>query len=331
MESLANRTTLCAGEPASWFPADISTSNRFKLLLVHSTYRNFDQEIGDLQSCGIPTATEARLINVPHLFRFWHHNDDTRTNRPDRYSEWLQELELSVRQARAKLMAAFPTWEVQSSVSLSPSQAWMEQALGWEPNLIFFGLANQASARSRAFRSNLRKLVTELNFSVRVARRSSLIWSFRRPVVIALDGPASAAAIVAVLKRRQVARGSDVRLLFYTEALQTGAVRSTSACAEPDRESIAKQLLQTQSAIEALGYRVSLLPPIAKTAETILDETGRIDAECLFLGRGTQDLLRDLISRSLAATVAANAPCSVEIVCTDRRAQTTEAVQGTAA
>jgi nucleotide-binding universal stress UspA family protein len=177
----------------------------------------------------------------------------------------------------------------------------------------------------------IRKLVTESQFSLRVLPGQSQIWPFRRPTLVAFDGPESAKAILTALPRRPLARGCEVQLLFCTKPLKSDAVRATAELAEPDGESIARQLLQTKAAIEALGNRVSSLGPIGNRAQAILDEAKRVDAECILIGNGQRDILSDLVGQSVAATVTANATCPVEIISARPEDQAADAGQTIAA
>lgn len=291
----------------------------FRLLLVHGCDRTLTREIADLQSCGLPANTEALVLTVPDPFNSSPYQIDTRSDSPRNASH--QELELASQLARKELLAAFPLWNVQSAASSRPDRAVLEHALSWQPDLVILGLTDKSAARSRAFRGLLRKLVTESRISVRAQRAPAHIWSFRRPIVIALDGRASVDAVLTALRRRRIAPGSEVKLLLCSDSPGTDAVPSKQPHAGRHSEWIASQLLHAKAAIEPLGYRVSSLVPIDNTAQAILAQAQRIDAEAIIIGKAPRDVLGDLAAQSVAASVVANADCSVEIACASRARQ----------
>lgn len=291
----------------------------FRLLLVHSGDRNLTREIADLQSCGLPANTEALVLTVPDPFNSSPYQLDARIE--SRRNASHQELELASRLACKELLAAFPLWSVQSAASSRPDRAVLENALRWQPDLVTLGLTDKSAATSRAFRGLLRKLVTESRISVRAQRAPAHIWSFRRPIVIAFDGRASADAVLRALRRRRIAPGSEVKLLLCNDSPNADAVPSKQPHAGRHSEWIASQLLHAKATIEPLGYRVSSLIPIDNTAQAILNEAKRVDAECILIGKAPRDVLGDLAAQSVAASVVANADCSVEIACPSRARQ----------
>lgn len=335
LPNLANRH----GAQLSKQQESFAQEQRYRVLLVHEHDQPLDNEITDLQSCGLPANTEAMIFTVTALHKLLLHwtevgngalsieNRQSHRSRGDSTAK----LKLASSQARAKLLTAFPLWNIHNTVSAKPRREMIEQALLWQPDLIVIAEANPSITRSRAFRGIMRKLVTEANFSLRVSRPQEQIWSFRRPTVIAFDGSASADAVSNALTRRPWCQGREIKLFFCMEAVKPDAARSNNSHAAPDREQIARLLLQTKIAIEALGHRVSSLVSIDNTAQAILEEARRVDAEGIFIGNGTRGVLADLVAQSVAATVAANAPCPVEIVCRARSAQTVWAKESAAA
>lgn len=301
---------------------------RFRLMIVHDDSRLIENAIDDLGNCGLPANTELLLLAAPQLFpASVNEARSQHPGSPGTFTDATAELELATNQARAKLLAAFPLWEVQSSVSFRTSQVVIEEAARWQPDLIVIGSANPSGPKSRAFRSLLRKLVTESHFPIRVSRADPQIWSFRRPILIAFDGASGAQAVVNSLKRRKTTGDREIKLLFCAEPLSGDGVTSSEGFAEPKREWIAGQLVQTKMAIEAMGCRVNSVGFVGNTAQAILEQAQRMDAESIILGKGDHDVLTDLVAQSVAATVAANAGCPVEIVCAKpERASTAPAI-----
>lgn len=298
------------GEPYRTSPMPPS-HGRFRLLLIQDHKQPI--AIDDLASGGFPANAEVLLLTLPALFRSHpYHENQTKS---EIGSTGFLKLELAARQTRTALLAAFPLWDVETAVSSRSDQVVIAEASRWQPDLIVFGAMNATAHKSRAFRSLLRKLVTECHFPIRVTRANSQIWSFLRPALIAFDGADSAAAILTALRNRRLAKGSDVKLLFCAEPLNANATTSSDGFAEPRREWIAEQLVQTKIAIEAMGHKVSSVALVGNTAQAILDEARRADAEAILIGKGSKDVLSDLVAQSVAATVAANAACSVEIIC----------------
>lgn len=322
---VSDRTTTPAKNDFESLQGKISRpgARRFRLMVVHDRNQNLYDEIDDLKSIGIPANTEVLLLTVTDLFRApmdlapeqlsdHSYDADRRTNGhdgPSHRPESFKILEQAAQRARTELLAAFPLWEVRSSISMRPDQAVLNHALRWQPDLLAIAPATQSIARSRAFRGIMRKLVTELRISLRVLRSQRQIWTLRRPTIVAIDGPESAQAIMAAMARGRMARGRDIRLLFCADPPSNTEARLARS------EWVAALLLSASAAMETSGHRVKALVQINNTAQAILDEAKLVDAESILIGKGNRDILSDLIAQSVAATVAANASCPVEIVC----------------
>jgi len=288
---------------------------RFRLMLVHDGYQHIDDAIGALRSRGLPADTEVLLLTVGDLFRAsLHlvgkdivpagHGAATRSHSRGPHKKTqiifhkLQSLQLH---AHAKLQAAFPGWRIS-----------VEQPFGWQPNLIYLAACNQPSDRNPGLGEIIRKLSTESSIPFVVGRAPLQKQSSCRPALIAFDGPASGAAVLDTLPRYPAIRHIKFHLMFYKDPLMTHAERWGAGYEEPDREWIDRQLVRTKRAIEALGHEVTCVTVVGNTAETILAESKRIDAENILIGTGPLAALGPLSAQSIVFTVAARADCAVE-------------------
>ena len=302
------------------------SQSRFRLMVVHDGFRHLDHVIGALQCRGLPAHTEALVLTVGNLFRTPLHlagkemeiapsesgagARSRRLGRPKKTQLFFHQLEAIQRQARAKFKAAFPDWRIS-----------FEQPFGWQPNLIFLSTCNQSPAGNHGLVEIIRKMSAESSVPFVVARPGLPNPPPRRLSLIAVDGPASAAAVLQSLQRAPAPKGSNFHLMFYSDPLMTHAARWSAGYEEPDREWIDSQLVRTKSAIEALGHNVSCATTAGNSAQAILAEARRVEAESILLGTGPLACLGSLRSQSVAATVAAEAGCSVEIAFCDQQPQ----------
>ncbi len=332
MEALSAPSSWVSNHP-DWLQAGDASQSRFKLMLVHDGYQHLDQAIKALQGRDFPSDSEVLLLSVADLFRTPLHlvgkdvehsaqSQATRSHSRGRHKKTqalFDKLEWVSRQARARLQAAFPDWRIS-----------FEQPLDWQPNLIFLGVYGQSSIRNPGLGEIIRKMSTESNIPFIVARPQRQSESTGGPSLIAFDGPASAAAILQALQRRPTHRGSNFHLVFYKDPLMAHAERWSAGYEEPDRLWIDNQLVRTKTAIEALGHKVSRVTASGNTADAILKEAKRVDAESVLLGTGSLANLGSLSNQSIAVTVAAQADCSVEIVFSARRPRPAAALQASA-
>lgn len=300
-------------------------------MLVHDGYQYFDQAIAYLQNRGFPEDTEVLLLPVSDLFRTPLHLVGKDIAQPvpgyaARRHSWpkhkktqlfFDKLEAIKRQAQAKLQSAFPDWNIR-----------FERPFSWQPNLVILGAFDQSSTSNPGLGEVIRKLSTESDIPLIVARPQSRDAATRRPLLIAFDGPASAAAILNNLSRDPTA--SEVHLMFYKDPLMTHAARWSAGYEEPDREWIDSQMVKTKSAVEALGHKVICSSVVGHTAAAILAEARRIGAETILLGTGPMAGL-GLSAESLAATIAIQANCSVEIVFSEQKPRPTATLRAFAA
>lgn len=334
MEALSAPSSWVSSQPHHQLQAGGKLEGQFRLMLVQDGYDHLDQTITALQSRDLPKDAEVLLLSVSDLFQAPLHlvgrdlvqSAPNRTNRRPglpkfrKAQAFFDKRESVTRQARARLQAAFPDWDIS-----------FERPLSWQPDLIFVGAFNQSLQSNTGLSEIIRKISTESTIPVIVARPQSQRRSPRAASVIAFDGRASAAAIVKELQRRSGDGGRDFYLMFYKDPLTSQAERWSAAYEEPDRELIHSQLVKTKNAIEALGHKVICLTAVGHTAEAILNEARRVEAESVLLGTGPLVSVGSLSPQSLAVTVAAQANCSVELVFSGERPRPTATLRAIAA
>ena len=305
-------TTSAVGGPDEHVAFRTNRSERFKLLLVHNLGQSFQEQIADLRACGLPAATEARMLSIAQPVYGPIPCELIGSVDQERNSGVLHRLNLAARQARAELTAAFPTWEIHDATSPYSGAALIELAQGWQPDLVSCGAP--LWTQNRSFRSLFRTLVSEFHCAVRVVRPPLGLWPFRRPLVVAFEGPESASAILRALTRRRPPSESPMQLVFCTGSLIPEIMRASDGCAEPDKEIVAGQLLRMQSSLESLGFAVNPIPRIADSVRALVDAAGSFNAACILCGTRYRTILDDLAAGSTAAEIAARAPCSVEVL-----------------
>lgn len=299
------------------FHAGEDSGNRFRLVLVHGGLQHLDQAIDDLRDRSFPADAEVLLLSVSDLFRTSLHlagkshapsgavrvNPRSPLPKHKKTQAFFDHLESAARQAVARLQAAFPRWEIR-----------FERPLAWQPSLIYFCPLDPAPSIRLGLSEIIRKISTESNVPLIIARRQPERRTSQRFSVVVFDGPAGAQAVLHELRRRSADQAGELYLIQYKDSLMSAAERWRAGYDVRDCEWLDGELVKTRSAIEALGYKVSCMNVVGNTALAVLQEAGRVEAESILLGI-------EAGSASMAASVAAQANCPVEVVFADQSPQ----------
>lgn len=225
----------------------------------------------------------------------------------------LKEAEEMLSEAAARIKSDFPDWQVETAV-LSGDAALeiIRKADEWHADLIVVGSQNR-SAIGRFFLGSVsQKVVIEANCSVRVARGgdAKIDKNAPRRIVAGIDGAETGDLIIEALTGREWTKESVLTLVTATDTFNENAV-------QPLGQILTAQEFQktAREKLAASGLKVLTVVKEGDARNKLLVEAEKLSADCIFVStrdiRGTLD--RFLIG-SVSAGLAANAPCSVEVV-----------------
>ncbi|HUE74375.1 MAG TPA: universal stress protein [Pirellulaceae bacterium] len=140
-------------------------------------------------------------------------------------------------------------------------------------------------------------------------------------ILLAIDGSAYSDAAVAEVARRPWPPGSEARLIIVDPPLDSSLLRGGSPTMfdELVQRQRAEALRHLNAAIDVLKQNAPQLVVTGilregRPKDAILDEAEHWGAELIVVGSHGYGAIRRLFLGSVSLALAANAPCSVEIV-----------------
>jgi nucleotide-binding universal stress UspA family protein len=279
-----------------------------KILIAYDGSECSDAALDDLKRAGLPeilqavvvTVTQvvipavinqddgpAPTIHIPEVEHYAHYHAEKAINTARRIAE----------RATQRLRIDFPKWDVQTEIH-SDAPAWSLVKIGYRdhPGLIVVGSHRHIVAGGRlTFGSVSQRVLYEARCSVRVARCSDRRQGPVR-IAVGFNGTSHADAAVDAVAARTWPEGTEVRVISAREP------------ADPIRLSAALERLRAVRLIASHTFKS------ANPAHVLLREAGEWDADSIFLGTNDVHGYQHLLHGSIAATVAAGAQCSVEVV-----------------
>src|SRR5262249_11692979 len=151
------------------------------------------------------------------------------------------------------------------------------------------------------------------NCSVRIARRPVAAADAPPRLVIGSDGSPGADAAVAHAAARAWPPGAQVQLVTALD--DTLAILLESSGDAADERAAAARLGERAAApLRAAGLEVWTVTAEGPPKGVLVEQAGRFQAACLFVGARGLRAAERLVLGSVSAAVAARARCSVEVV-----------------
>lgn len=224
---------------------------------------------------------------------------------------------------RAQIISMFPAWNVAATaVADSPAWAVIKRASEWSANLAVVGSHGHGSISRLLLGSVSQKILVEAPCSVRIGRKSNRAAERGVRLLIGLDGSADSGLAVQAAASRRWPSGSEARLLtavdlkIATAMLASGHSRSKWISDEDQtaEDWVGRMLEVMGDKLRTVGLAVSTTHRAGDPKELLLAEAETWGADAIFLGARGHSLVERIIVGSVAASVAARAHCSVEIV-----------------
>ncbi len=302
-----------------------------KLLIAYDGSECSDQALYDLKRAGLSNQTQAEVVTIadvllppegpvdPSLPKWVYTGSNKHRDEALKMVEKAREF---AEKAKKMLISEFPDWKVYCE-ALADSPAWgiIKKADHWKPDLIVLGSHGYSGLQQLMMGSVSQRVLHHVQGPVRISRgRKNEIHSPLN-IVIAMDGSVEAQKAVQVVCARQWHEGTRVYLITAVDAkLSTEIFHTEShgkkwfrADDQDSRAWIKRMLDASADLLQKKGLIALSLIKEGDPKHVLLDESKKLDADCIFMGSRGLGALNRLFLGSVASVVAQRAHCSVEI------------------
>ncbi len=309
-----------------------------KVLIGYDGSRSSEFALHELGKAGLPArGLEVELISIAEVWIPVHNLDQSVARdqvnlglngctKPHEaaVNQALEKAESACQLAAKKIQQCFPTGKVGYGVAYgSPSEEILNRAEIYQPELIIVGSQGQSAISRVLLGSVSRKVMTDAQCSVRIAREKRGPESSILRVLIGFDGSPGAEKAVEAVAKRVWQTGTKFRLIL---APNTDIPATVSRFMPPESEIHKSEKKRqriwaehiSQSAIRKLtdiGCDVELEVKVGDPKQVIIEEAQIWRADCIFVGSYSYRNERTRSSTGcIASAIAERAGCSVEVV-----------------
>ncbi|MCY7345670.1 MAG: universal stress protein [Pyrinomonadaceae bacterium] len=311
-----------------------------KILIAYDGSDYADDAITELQRAGLPGEAEAVVLSVTNAWELPHIADcvSSQPNKPTsaliltiqkHLGEITERAQSLSDTAAGRVREMFPDWVVSAEARLGkPAWELIKKSDEWQPELVVVGSHGRTALGQLFLGSVSQKVLTEAGCSVRISRRRANDDNAPLRVLIAVDGSPNSKLAVEAAAKRQWAEGVEIRLITVDDPFtrfETGNLTWDLADDKPDdneesRIWISEIIEKPTQLLKSGGLNVSHTIKWGDATAAILCEAKEWKADSIFVGARGLGLFKRFFLGSVAAAVAAQAQCSVEVV----RAETAE-------
>ena len=304
-----------------------------KILIAYDGSDCAEAALDDLRLAGLPREAEATVISLADVFLPPSSDEGQDEAVPFYVPEGVrvarEHAMQCVAQARAlaeraakRVRATFPAWHVRAEAEAdSPAWGIIKKADEWRADLVVVGSQGQTALGRLVLGSVSQKVLYEARCSVRIARGRVEVDEAPVRIIVGTDGSPDAEAAINAVAARSWPAGSEARLIIALDTVLSlapdAAHPSVVKWFETDSE---EDLLEARAIFETTAERLrvsglaaTVLMKPGSPQRVLVEEAAEWKADSIFIGaRGVRGVERLLLG-SVSATVAARAPCSVEV------------------
>lgn len=287
----------------------------------------------DLRNAGLPPTAQVRVVHaVPPLLPF--DSLAPSGNGVTWYAEAYQEalanrratLDGALEQAKeaSKLLKAmFPNWKIQAEIAEDPpAHALLEIAETWKADLIVVGSQGWNALGKLIVGSVADKILNHAHCTVRLGKGVASARTRPPCLLIAYDGSAYADEAVRQVAARGWPKGTVARILAVSEfQLRMGDITMAlykSLGVKNGKQGpwplMERKLEKAAAILEKAGVPAQAIITIDEPKRAILTQAKKSKADVIFLGTHGHTGIQRFLLGSISSSVAAHAPCTVEIV-----------------
>jgi nucleotide-binding universal stress UspA family protein len=297
-----------------------------KILIGHDGSHSADAALFDLQRAGLPADAEALIVSVADVMvpvaPGYELAEQALMSRrvmsglvqvQRHVTQVLSETKEFASRAQDQVRSYFPNWSVRTETLTGPAAAELiRKADEWRPDLIVVGSHGRSAIERFILGSVSKKVVTDSDHSVRVARGDAEKDIGKPPkLVIGVDGSTDAEQAVRAVGSRVWPSGTEVRIIAVDDGIfATG--EGHSAALSPATE---QMLAWAENALRLIGLKASVLREWGDPRRVLIDQAKAWDADTIFVGgRRFSSALQRFKLGSVATALVTKAHCTVEVV-----------------
>ena len=298
-----------------------------KVLIGHDGSHSADAALFDLRRAGLPDDAEALIVSVadvmvpvaPPGYEIAEQALMSRrvmsglVQARRHFVHVLSEAKEFSSRAQDQVRSYFPNWSVRTEILTGPAaEELIRKALEWGADLIVVGSHGRSAIERFILGSVSKKVVTDSDHSVRVARGDAQKNVEKPPkLVIGVDGSTEAEQAVRAVGSRVWPMGTEVRIIAVDDGLfATGD--GNNAAFSPATE---QMLAWAENALRLIGLKVSVVRESGDPRRVLIDQAKAWDADSIFVGgRRFSSALERFKLGSVATALVTKAHCSVEVV-----------------
>lgn len=215
----------------------------------------------------------------------------------------------------------FPRWKVSAETAVgTPAQALLEKADAWHAGLIAVGSHGWSWLGRTLIGSTAEKVLAHAKTAVRLCNPSPATHAAPR-ILAAVDGSRDSRHALETISKRHWPKGARVRLIAakradaWSDALDAAESAGSPRLAPPGSWAQMERLMEAAAArLQQAGLEAEWEIQEGDPRRVILAAADAFHADCVFLGRRGLSGFDRLLLGSVSSSVAAHAPCSVEVV-----------------
>ncbi len=308
-----------------------------KILIGYDGSPAADSTLADMRKAGFPAKAEARIvIACPPIMPLESlaPNGLVPSGYVEAYAQAVENHEVTKAKAKKqalaaakKLKAVFPDWRIVAETSEeTPAHAILDAAETWKADWIVIGSRGWSEFGKLLLGSVADRVMNHAGCPIRLARPRKGAKPGAPNLLIAYDGSLHADTAVQSVAARKWPKGTRVTVLAVSEFfLRMGDITLalSKALGHDGQESpwpwMDARLDKAVRKLESAGLKARSAMVYGETRRTLLDKAKDFKADTIIMGSHGYTGIRRLMLGSISATVAAHAPCSVEIIHLNRK------------
>ena len=188
--------------------------------------------VADLKRAGFPPRAQVVVLSVADVLMPPTVSAPLGSSAPARAARKhaeraVEEAQRAAAQARHRIVAAFPQWDVHVEVCAdSPAWAIIKKADDWCPAVVVVGSHHRSALGRFMLGSVSHKVLSEAHCSVRIARQTAIERDQPPRLLIGFDGSANAKAAVEAVARRCWPPGTQAHVVSVLDAMLLSSTQS---------------------------------------------------------------------------------------------------------
>jgi nucleotide-binding universal stress UspA family protein len=301
-----------------------------KLLIACDGSDSANAAIDDLIRAGLPQDVEARVLSVADVLSHLIAESSTpagddamakmSANARDLALKAVKDAEAIAKAGASRIAALFPSWKLDAhACGDSPHWGIIKEAVAQQADLVVVGAQGRSALGRLLLGSVSQQVLTHAPCSVRVGRRGPGRTAEPVRLMLGVDGSVGSAAAVSAVAARKWPAESEVTIVTALD-LQIATAwpmvfgeMGGGPVSDPETL-ITKSLHRIARELKDAGLKVTPVVKQGNPRRVLLAEAEARQTDCIFVGATGLTRVERLLLGSVSSSLAAHAPCSVEII-----------------